>query len=275
MLLQIEKFFRICRIKSKIYSNLLSRICEFTVSKRRPTSTIKSSIYVSTSASDLYLPTTGNTELPFEARRNGGPPAEDLVHIAAMFRWTKSVRDRYKRDYPSYASCDREISWPHCVRERVVAHTRMTCVCVCVCKYVAATLAAAGAYARRKEGGIRYWSSLVAYERFPFLFLSLLPEQGNVSEQGRPSDRDGRRQPLATRARRVLREATLLSHCLFGTSVARFGQPDREAWPGNGGGRDAAKIAERGRARTSAERSSFEASGSVHAQRPAGVHSRW
>lgn len=132
MLLQIEKFFRICRIKSKIYSNLLSRICEFTVSKRRPTSTIKSSIYVSTSAFDLYLPTTGNTELPFEARRNGGPPAEDLVHIAAMFRWTKSVRDRYKRDYPSYASCDREISWPHCVRERVVAHTRMTCVCVCV-----------------------------------------------------------------------------------------------------------------------------------------------
>lgn len=109
---------------------------------------------------------------------------------------------------------------------------------------------------------------------FPFSFSLYSPNRGNVSEQGRPSDRDGRRQPLATRARRVLREATLLSHCLFGTSVARFGQPDREAWPGNGGSRDAAKIAERGRARTSAERSSFEASGSVHAQRPAGVHSR-
>lgn len=49
---------------------------------------------------------------------------------------TRSVRDRYKRDYPLYTSCDREISWPHCARERV-AHTRTydACVCVCVCKY--------------------------------------------------------------------------------------------------------------------------------------------
>lgn len=61
---------------------------------------------------------------------------------------------------------------------------------------------------------------------------------------------------------------------LVGVERYAFRQSDREAWQGDEVGRATTEFDEYSRARTSAERPSLEDSGSVHAQRPAGVHSR-